>query len=872
MLKLAAVLTDDTVKATVPGGVYTDLLRANKIQDPYYGYRDVEYRWIPRENWTYYTNFTVPKDFPSKNYTTLVFHGLDTVATVTLNGHIIGESNNQFVRYKFNVTDVLKKGETNQLEVTFQSPVSYATEQSQAYETKYGYPVAPNCPVDVQNGECHVNFIRKAQSSFSWDWGPSFPSSGIWNYQRNWKLGVQSYLEGSVEGEINGTLTLTLEDSLVLLEENVTLDFGPSLTANISVTTVIPQNYPIHLWWPNGYGSQQLYNLTVNFTAVDGTKAEISIRKLKIGFRTVQLIQEKLPSSGESFVLTVNGLPIFGKGSNWIPADSFQERVSKDYLRELLGAAREANMNMLRVWGGGYYESEEFYGLADEMGILIWQDFMFACNLYPTDPDFLESVSTEVVQQVRRLQHHPSVAIWAGNNENEQALAQEWWGLVSKHLPQYKKDYIKLYISTVMPLVETIDPSRPFLPSSPSNGHLTQQQNWVSDNPNDPSHGDSNIPLVPVHFYDYYMNGWNSSGYQTPRFSSEYGFQSLPSMETLLNVSTPADWDNYPFSKWLNHRQHSAFGTVSICIQIIYHMYLPKKGCKPSNQSFEDLIYLSQAMSIKTETEHYRRWKSSADSSGRGYTMGALYWQLNDIWQAPSWSSIGVMTESLYVVVPEYGGRWKMLQYYAKDFFAPILPSLVAKTENKKEVIQTWIISDDVMFHKDIQVILRVYSWESAEPHVVINQTIALPPLTAVKLATNTTAELLKSAGCPSVNHCFLHVSLHSLKGDLIGPDNYLFLGPFYRAVGLTPANLTISEVSESNGVFSLNLNTTSIAPFVWLESSGVHGHFSQNGFLMVEPQKDVHFYCSPLSKCPTLDQFKSSLSVKSLLDVCGEE
>ena len=391
----------------------------------------------------------------------------------------------------------------------------------------------------------------------------------------------------------------------------------------------------VNRWWPNGYGSQSLYDLQIKWE--DSRINEVSSRDriflidsktISVGFRTIELIQEEM-GNGLSFYFKVNGIPIFMKGSNWIPSHILPEKsANKERIKELLQAARDANMNMLRVWGGGVYESSYFYSLADEYGILIWQDMMFACAMYPAEEDFLDSVRTEVKVQVRRLQYHPSIALFATNNENEVALRQNWY-LTNSRFKYFAKDYHKLYVDTVTDEIKKNDPSRDILTSSPSNGNYDgDRELGIGMDPQNPHFGD-------IHFYIYDHNAWKPEVFHQPRFSSEYGFQSFPSGWT----EVLRKGDN--MTELVNHRQHHLLESRPIVFLIEENLKVDFNALQ-----WDDKIYLSQlsqAIATKTETEVYR--------SGRGTfmnTMGALYWQLNDVWVAPSWSSI------------EYNGNFKV--------------------------------------------------------------------------------------------------------------------------------------------------------------------------------------------------------------------
>ncbi|XP_013790438.1 beta-mannosidase-like [Limulus polyphemus] len=853
------------VSANVPGGIYTDLVKTGALDDPYFRYNDLEYRWVALENWTYTRDFDVPNDFLSTTRISLVAHGLDTVGEVFINDQRVGTSNNMFVRYVFDVKDILKK-ENNTISVKFESAVLYA-KQKHLEQLMY-YVIPPVCPPPTEKGLCHVNYIRKMQCSFSWDWGPAFPSQGIWksiglegydkviirnlvvntfpviisNVFPTWAISVTVHLETVGTSPADGTLEVKLDENTLIKYTNVTVQPDIQGFAKIKFNITIPRNISIKQWWPNGYGDQPLYNLTVSY--IEDSTEENTSKTVRIGFRTVELIQDVLDNDhGLSFYFRVNGIPIFAKGSNWIPADVFPERVTRDYIQNLLQSTKDANMNMLRVWGGGIYESDEFYHIADELGILIWQDLMFAASLYPVNDEFLYTVAEEVKQQIRRLQHHPSIIIWAGNNENEQALASQWWPVIGTRQEQYRNDYLKLYIKTIRPIVMKEDNSRQFLSSSPSNGLATEQAGWIAWDPQDTHFGD-------VHYYNYGKDGWDWHTYPRPRFVSEYGFQSYPSFETLKNISKPDDW-TYPFSQFLEHRQHHALGGIEIKLSIIRHMNIPPYDA--GEKGFKQLLYLSQinqAMSIKTETEYYRRCQSDI-VKGEGLTRGALYWQLNDIWQAPSWSSI------------EYGGKWKMLHYFAVKFFAPLLAS---PFEDGKGNISVSVISDYLTPQRNLTLHTVVHRWDTFLPKLDIRTLFDQPPQSSQVVFTYPLDEILKKAKC-SREECFFFFYLTNRDGEQEGPSNEIFLSPLNKAKGIQKPKVKVANVTKStvtSETFDIHLEADAITPFLWLHAEDIKGHFSDNGFLATSSKFTVHFLTEEYIET---EEMQRKLEIMTLMD-----
>nr|XP_037279823.1 beta-mannosidase-like [Rhipicephalus microplus] len=562
------------VRATVPGGIYTDLMSSGIISEPYYGFNDVNYEWVALEDWTFYRSFVAPKDLLGQREIILVAHGIDTACEIVVNGIRLLSASNMFVRYEIDVKSLLKREpRKNTISVRCESPVKYAKRMHDS--RRDAHPVYPLCPPAVQKGHCHVNWIRKMPCSFSWDWAPSFPSTGIWkpirlegsngvvirdvlvatipqkkeNGTDSWILSVTLCYRSSSTKPRNGTVWITLEDAFLGMES---VTFESSVQRNSKLELLVPLSYGItvHRWWPVGYGQQTLYTLQISASVDD----DLFEKTARIGFRTVQLNEDVIQDfdDGTAFYFVVNDIPVYAKGSNWVPPDIFPERITNDYVKELLLSVKEANMNMLRVWAGGVYETDYFYSLADELGILIWQDFMFSASLYPADQPFLESVAIEVQQQVRRLQYHPSLVVWAGNNENEDALASGWWEEVKNNYDLYRTDYIKLYVDVIKTVVEAEDRTRPFVSSTPSNGRKTAENGWISSTPNGEINGD-------LHFYSYSSELWKPASFPMPRFVTEIGMQSYPPRDSMERVM-PASMVTYPFSRFLDHRQHYAMG------------------------------------------------------------------------------------------------------------------------------------------------------------------------------------------------------------------------------------------------------------------------------------------------------------------------
>ncbi|XP_078731547.1 beta-mannosidase [Lampetra fluviatilis] len=850
-----------SVRATVPGCVHQDLMAAGIIQDPYYRFNDDVYRWVSRQDWTYQRNFTVPIPLQNRQKAVLVFEGVDTVATVSLNGVVLGRTDNMFISYEFVVSGLLKDGEgaTNLLTVAFESAPRYASGRAHEHPA---WPVPPACPPPEQHGECHVNYIRKEQCSFGWDWGPAFATQGIWRSVRleaydlarlldlavipspldgpwgRWSLELEAHVDLLGNQKVEAAISVSVLELKTSFSYNVSLSPG---TSPVHVSFPLAQNGTnLKMWWPRGDGNQSGYHTTAQILLDGGV---ILAADTMVYFRTVELVQEPVADSpGLSFYFRINGRPVFLKGSNWIPADSFHTRVTPGRLRNLLQSAADANMNALRVWGGGVYETDAFYETCDELGIMVWQDFMFACALYPTDADFLSSVNTEVLQQTRRLKRFPSVVVWSANNENEAALATNWFHIPAADYARFHKEYVQLYVGTVRAAVMQEDATRPFLASSPTNGAESESEGWVARDPYDAHYGDT-------HYYEYGADCWDWSRYPRARFASEYGFQSWPSFSTLAQVSEKSDWSFN--SSFMQHRQHHGQGNEQILQQIARHFPLPATG--DPLRAFQLTLYLSQVMQaqcVKSETEFYRRSRSEV-ISGEGHTMGALYWQLNDIWQGASWSSL------------EYGGKWKMLHHFARDFFSPVLP--IGFLDGGELVIYA---VNDQLFGLHLAVRVEAYAWSSLRPVCsLVGASSWVAAGSAVKKHHEPIKMLLaRCTGCTR-QRCVVTFQLQAENGTQVGPRNHVFLASPKDAQGLHARPVKVAGVSGVPGapVVVVTLEAVAVAPFVWLDVGAIAGRFSDNGLLLTEGRRNITFY--PWQGT-TARHVQEALTVTSLADV----
>ena len=608
--------------ARVPGSVYSTLLEAGQMEDPYYRDNEGKALALMENDFVWSLCFTPEEGVLACPHQILRFEGVDTVADIRLNGVLLAHVENMHRTFEFDTAGILRPGE-NWLEVKFYSPTRWIRE-------KYAESPAEGSS-DAMRGFAN---LRKAHCMFGWDWGPHLPDAGLWRPVT--LQGVDGARLPSVlvrQRHEGGRVTLAIQPQMDYVE-------AEGITYTVEVTDPqgntqkwegSPEEVLIEhpqLWWPHGYGEQPLY--TVKVTAYAGGR-ELDSWQRRIGLRTMTIAREK-DAYGESFAHEVNGVRIFAMGADYIPEDNILSRVTPERTHKLLEQCVAANFNCVRVWGGGTYPSDAFYDACDELGLMVWQDFMFACAVYNLTPDFAKNIREEVKDNVRRLRHHASLGLWCGNNEMEMFVDQGEWVLNKRQ----KADYIRMYEYLIPEVLLTEDPDTFYWPASPSSG-------GGFDDPNDPTRGD-------VHYWSVWHGQLPFAEYRKHQFRylSEFGFESLPCLSTVKTFSQPEDWNL--FSYVMEKHQRCARGSM------LTMAYLQQTYLYPTD--FETTLYASQLLqadAIRYGVEHFRRI--------RGVCMGAVYWQLNDCWPVASWASI------------DYTGRWKALHYYAKRFFAPVLLS-----------------------------------------------------------------------------------------------------------------------------------------------------------------------------------------------------
>ncbi|NUM45844.1 MAG: glycoside hydrolase family 2 protein [Anaerolineales bacterium] len=805
--------TSDWLPATVPGGVHTDLLALGKIPDPFVSDYEKDVQWVAETDWEYQTTFDATTLTEEKTF--LICEGLDTLADVTLNGELLGHTDNMFRRREWDVTDLLRPT-GNVLHLHFSSPVRFVADKQAQLPLVGGSGAIPGGP-----------HLRKAPCHWGWDWGPQLPAIGIWKDIRleghstasltHIHLRQHHHEDDSVTISADVEIEDWSEDHLTL-RLIVTTPTGETHTTESNLTPLGDEYYhaDLHteildpqLWWPNGYGDQPLYHVEITLLAGD---RPLDTRTHRIGLRTLDLVQEP-DAWGKSFTFYVNGLPIFAKGANWIPADSFPTRVTRASLEGLIRSAAQANMNMLRVWGGGYYPEDMFFDLCDEYGLLIWQDFMFACAIYPADAEFFENVRAEAIENIRRIRHHPSLAIWCGNNEMEQGWCDWGWNQPHDPLNQRLKDgYDRMFHHLLPELIADEDPDTPYWPSSASSG-------TPFENPNGQVQGD-------CHYWDVWHGRKPFTAYraQFPRFMSEFGFQALPPLKTIQTYAPPEEWNLTSYI--MEHHQRSWVGNSLMIAQMADTFRMPK--------NFDALVYLSlilQAEGIRYGVEHWRR--------NRQRVSGTIIWQLDDCWPVASWASL------------DYFGRWKALHYAAKRFYAPLLLSV----EDTGKTMSVHITSD-LPDPCDVTVRWRL---ETLSGEILAS---GEKPLRAHALQDTRVGVYDFSAQVTEANQrhvvfvCELWQNAeHANTVTLFVPNKHL---------SLQPAEIA-REITAENGTLSITLRASSLARFVELEFPDADLVFSDNYFDLSPNQ--ARTLTAPLPAGWTVEQAREKLRIRTLAD-----
>jgi len=749
--------------ATVPGNIFTDLLDHKLIEDPFIKTNEDNVQWVSDSTWLYKTTFGLDHATRDREHIELEFAGLDTYAKVYLNDELILTSNNAFRKFNVEVTSKVKK--SNEISIEFASTSIFEEREKEklAYEMPEGNRI----------------FTRKAQFQYGWDWGPKINTAGIWKEisLKRWSaarildisfsddLGYSNQSSKAaitIESDLDGSAEIIGGDEHIRFDRNIQLKKG---THTYTIKTVLDNP---KLWWPHNVGDPHMYSFKFQLI-LDGKV--IDKRSLSHGYRTIELIAEK-DAIGQTFYFSVNGIPIFAKGANYIPQNSFQNRVSPEHYENLLNDVVDANMNMLRVWGGGIYENDIFYQLCDEKGILVWQDFMFACAMYPGDDAFLKNVKQEAINQVKRLRNYASIALWAGNNESSEGWHR--WGWQNGKTEEQKKEiwsnYLKVFDDILPNTVKELSPATSYWESSPKYGR---------GNPNYEKEGDAHDWWV---WHDAYP--FEHFEEHVPRFMSEFGFQSFPSFAA-INYINQKDTVDIHTKAMKSHQKHArGFQLINEYMERDY----------PIPTSDEDYVYISQLLQAKGITMGIE-----AQRRARPYNMGSLYWQLNDCWPVISWSSI------------DYFGNWKALHYKAKKSFQDVLIS--SKVDSNEIAIH--IVNDLLIEIKDT-LRLKIIDFSGKELWSKVE------PVRIEKNSSQKMRELSLSQLKINAKNSVLVTSTNSS-----GANFHYFDSP--KELDLKNSEIK-SEIRKHTGGFWIEVSSQVLQKDVFL-STVTKGHFSDNFF-----------------------------------------
>ncbi|HJM46375.1 MAG TPA: glycoside hydrolase family 2 protein [Candidatus Marinimicrobia bacterium] len=810
--------------AEVPGHVHTDLMKNGLIPDPFIGTNELEVQWVENEDWEYLSHFQINQSQLHHDRIDLTFEGLDTYADIVLNDSLILKTDNMYIPWSVDVKKYLRMGE-NVLQVYFHSPVLWGQKKLNIHP--HLIPASNEAkPVGQQTSV----FTRKAQYHYGWDWGPRLVTSGIWRpvtleVWNGAKINdIYYHLDSLSKYSADYSIELYLK-SVNEIDAELTIRIADKISSHRTYLKqgenklIIPQSIknPI-LWWPNGYGEQMMYDIEIIITQ---SNQILDRKNEKIGVRKVEVIQNP-DSPMSSFYIQINNTPIFMKGANYIPGDFFNTRASNRY-QEVIQNAREANMNMLRIWGGAIYENDEFYNLCDKNGILIWQDFMFACCMVPSGKNYIHNIKQEAESNVKRLRNHPSLALWCGNNESLTGW-REWnwqdtYSLHGQDSAAVWETYDHIFHTLLPHVVDSLDPGKFYWSSSPSSGSGILQNSTSGDQ------HEWGVWFGQMAFKRYKENAG--------RFISEYGLQSIPEMNTIQKFdSTITKWTLE--TKALNFRQRSKMPWISKNYTGFDMMeyYISKYFSSPEN--LEEFIYLSQltqALGLTNAIHAHRR--------NRPYTMGSLYWQIDDVWPTVSWSSV------------DYFGNWKAAHYGVKKAFAPVLIS-----PDVKDSILTITVVNDKLKGISGTLFLNLFTLDGLRVFS-IDSLVNIKANSALSVYTESTGELLCGQ---NKNNVYLSTYLET--GDSTLTENiFYFSDPKY--LRLKPPKFSTS-IKQNQNNWIVSLTASALAKDVYLSFDTVMGKWSDNYFdLQPGAEKTVIF--TPEIDLKTLNP---KLNIVSLADI----
>mgnify|MGYP004518226209 FL=1 len=790
--------------AKVPGTIHQDLLNHNRIPNPFYGMNEEAVQWVENEDWMYRTSFVVTEEQLNRDAAVLELDGLDTYADVFLNGALILRSDNMFVGHKVPVKSVLRKGE-NRLLIRFRSAVKEALPQWETNGFDY--------PADNDHSSKRVSiYTRKAPYSYGWDWGIRLATCGIWRPVRlvfSDVARIEDYYvrQASVsasKADVDNRLEITNVTSqpvsaLLKVAYHYTANDTKEVQKQIellpgdnTVSLPVMIDNP-HLWMPNGWGEPSLYKFTAS-VSVDGV--EVASQERQVGLRSIRVVMED-DEHGKSFYFEVNGHPMFAKGANFIPDDALLPNVTPERYKRILEDVKAANMNMLRVWGGGIYEDDKFYDEADRNGILIWQDFLFACTTYPHDPLFLKRVEAEAEYNIKRLRGHASLAMWCGNNEIYEGV--RYWGWKNKYtaeaFAEMNRGYDVLFRQLLPDMVKRFDSDRFYMHGSPYEANWGRPESWK---------------IADSHNWGtwYGRKPFESFDSEIPRFMSEYGFQAFPEMKTIRTFAEEKDFELE--SPVMNAHQKATIGNALIKQTMGLYYKVPAK--------FEDLVYVGLVLQ-----GHGMRHGIEAHRRNRPYCMGSLFWQLNDSWPVVSWSSI------------DYYGNWKAMQYQSQRAFAPVLINAIKEGDD----LCVYLISDELQDRDDVRLTVELMDFDG-KSHGKWTQNGKLTANTSMLFLKKRVDEFLSKQDAAT---SFLRFTLKAKNGAALADEVFYFAYP--KDQKLPEARIETS-VKKRGEAIEMTLKTDKLARDIFIEVPVQGVRFSDNFFDLLPGQRKKITITSP--------------------------
>ena len=808
-------------EAQVPGSVLSSLLISHRINDPFFGTNEEETRQLFDKDYFFSTEFELIPELYEQEKIVLCCKGIDTLSRVYVNNMLAGTTDNMHRTYNFDVKQYLRPG-INMVMIELLSPTNYIRSR----QPSMGKPI-DYAPEGCTPGN---QYLRKAHCMFGWDWGANLPDCGIWRsidligyslVRLDDVQIIQRHEKKTVTLDIHVRAELIRKDHYIIQAELVTPDGKVSAITETLTGEEVSLSMEIDnpkLWWPHGFGDQPLY--TVSVFALDMNGNQWDSKSYRIGLRTMTVSTDK-DEFGKEFCFVVNNVRIFSMGANYIPEDTIYSFITKEKIDYLLKSAVKCNFNTIRVWGGGYYPSDTFYELCDEYGLIVWQDMMFACNIYDLTDDMARNITAEAEDNIRRIRHHACLGLICGNNEIEEAWTS--WPQFREHSDELRKDYLRIFEDIIPSVAKRCAPQVFYWPSSPSSGGRF-------DRPDDPTRGDA-------HFWDVWHGLKDFEEYEnhTMRFISEFGFQSFPSIKTVKTFTT--DSDRNVFSKVMESHQKNRDANGKLIYYLSHNFLFPK--------DFESLLYLTQilqAIAIKRAVEHWRR--------NRGNVMGTLFWQFNDSWPVASWSSI------------DYFGRWKPLQYFSKAFFAQIAGSI----KRSGNIISPYIVNETRDFETR-RVKLSLQTMEFRLLHEEEHE-VDIAPFSAVKVCETDYTDLI--AGIE--DSVFVEAEFYDEEGNIQSTEIEVFVK--YKYLNLEGSSISYSVI-ELADEYVIRMMAGGFAAFVELDLLQADAIFSDNYFHLTSKREktvrlkksDIRYLNPNVSEIQNRYELEQQLVIRTLKD-----